>query len=70
MNPGEGQSWRERSSVFGHVETSTGDWRDGLEIRRGSQLGESLEIIGLWVVIEAAEAEGMALFALRERTEG
>lgn len=42
----------------------------GLEIRRGSQLGESLEIIGLWVVTEAAEAEGMALFALRERKEG
>ena len=25
VNPGEGQGWGERSSVFGYVETLTGD---------------------------------------------
>ena len=33
----------------------------GLEIRRASQPGDALEIIGLWIVTEATEAEEMAL---------
>lgn len=38
----------------------------GLEIRRESQPGDVLEIIGLWILTEATEAEEMALDGGRE----
>ena len=51
------------------METWVGDWMMGLEIRRESQPGGALEIIGLWIVTEATEAEEMALDGWREGTK-
>lgn len=48
------------------METWAGDWTMGLEIRRESQPEGTLEIIGLWIVTEATEAEEMALDGWRE----
>lgn len=60
---GEKDRVARRGVQFGDgVEMSVGDRIDGLESMRESQHGDSLETISLWMVIEATEAEGMALY--------